>query len=141
MKATTNDELSDSTTEQQSGAPASAHGIRTGRRSFVKALGVAGAALASGVVHLAKADNDKDKDRDRPHKRISKGDADILRSLAAAELLETDLWVQYTELALNNAPYNGALAVLDEDMGQYVADNTDDEMTHADFLNAYLISQ
>src|SRR5579872_5240647 len=34
-----------------------------------------------------------------------------------------------------------ALSNLDGDMPQYVADNTDDELSHAAFLNAYLISK
>jgi hypothetical protein len=34
--------------------------------------------------------------------------------------------------------YTKALAVLDEDMAQYIHDNTDDEQSHADFINAYL---
>ena len=143
MKTNINDSFIDPQAAPLPGGQSSPLGGPTGRRAFVKALGVAGAALAAGlgVVPTAMADKDKDKDKDKPHKKISKGDADILRFLAAAELLETDLWQQYTELALNNAPYNAALAVLDEDMAQYVADNTDDELTHAEFLNAYLISQ
>src|SRR5712691_3717200 len=114
-----------------------------GRRSFLKALGFTGAAVAAGMgtAPSALADRGKDKDKENPRRKISKGDADILRFLAAAELLETDFWQQYTELAVNNAPYAAALAKLDEDMVQYISDNTDDEMTHADFLNAYLVSQ
>jgi Ferritin-like domain len=108
----------------------------TGRRSFLKALGIAGAAVASGICDVPTVLADMG-----PHKRITKGDADILRFLAATELLETDFWQQYTELAENNTPYGAALMNLDSDMVQYVADNTDDEMTHADFLNAYLVSQ
>src|SRR5439155_1426534 len=34
-----------------------------------------------------------------------------------------------------------ALAVLDEDMDQYIHDNTDDEISHFTFLNAYLASK
>ena len=57
----------------------------------------------------------------------------ILQFLAAAELLETDLWKQYNELGgvqdsevpggSGNPAYTQALAVLDEDMGQYIHDN------------------
>ena len=39
-----------------------------------------------------------------------------------------------------NPAYTEALAVLDEDMDQYIHDNTDDEITHFTFLNAYLAS-
>src|ERR1051326_1626156 len=114
-----------------------------GRRRFLKALGVTGAAVAAGigVVPTVLAKMDTHGEKNKHHGRITEGDADILRFLAAAELLETDFWQQYTELVLNNPAFGAALAVLDEDMAQYVADNTDDEMTHADFLNAYLVSQ
>ena len=76
------------------------------------------------------------------------GDAAILRFLAAAEILETDMWQQYNELAgiqdgevpggSGNPAYPEAVAVLDEDMDQYIHDNTDDEISHAAFINAYL---
>ena len=77
-----------------------------------------------------------------------RGDAAILRFLAAAEILETDLWQQYNELAgiqdrevpggSGNPAYTEAVAVLDEDMNQYIHDNTDDEISHFTFINAYL---
>jgi hypothetical protein len=72
--------------------------------------------------------------------KLTKGDVAILQFLAAAELIETDLWQQYTELATGNPAYQEALAQLDEDMPQYIADNTDDELSHATFLNAFLHS-
>jgi hypothetical protein len=79
---------------------------------------------------------------------LTKGDAAILRFLAAAEIIETDLWQQYNELAgiqdgevpggTGNPDYTEAVEVLDEDMNQYIHDNTDDEISHAAFINAYL---
>jgi hypothetical protein len=79
---------------------------------------------------------------------LSKGDTAILQFLAAAELIETDLWQQYNELAgiqdkelpggSGNRAYTEAVAKLDEDMAQYIHDNTDDELSHANFINAYL---
>jgi hypothetical protein len=79
---------------------------------------------------------------------LTKGDAAILRFLAAAELIESDLWQQYNELAgiqdgevpggSGNEAYTEAVEVLDEDMNQYIHDNTDDEFSHAAFINAYL---
>src|SRR5919197_1469689 len=79
---------------------------------------------------------------------LTPGDGAIFRFLAALETLETDLWQQYNELGgiqdsevpggSGNAAYTEALAVLDEDMAQYIHDNTDDEFTHFTFLNAYL---
>jgi len=73
--------------------------------------------------------------------RISRGDAAILRFLAAAETLETDLWQQYNELALGNEAFQSALEVLDEDMPTYVNQNTRDEFSHQDFINSYLVSR
>jgi hypothetical protein len=71
---------------------------------------------------------------------VTQGDVDILRFAAAAEILETDFWVQYQEIADNNPAYRAALQVLDSDMVQYVDDNTDDENSHQMFLNAFLKS-
>ena len=81
----------------------------------------------------------------------SQGDFDILRFLAAAEIIEADLWQQYNELGgiqdpevpggTGNPAYTAALAVLDEDMDQYIHDNTDDEISHFTFLNAFLASK
>ncbi len=112
----------------------------TNRRSFVK-NGVAavsavtlGAGLMSNGLSALGADHDG----------ITEGDASILRFLAAAEILETDLWQQYSELGGQNAPVSGyktALQQLDGDMPQYIADNTDDEMSHKLFINAYLMSK
>jgi len=75
---------------------------------------------------------------------ITEGDAAVLRFLAAAEILETDLWQQYNELGGVDAPpsaYQTALQQLDGDMPQYIADNTDDEESHELFINAYLTSK
>ena len=82
--------------------------------------------------------------------RLTPGDAALLRFAAAAEILETDFWVQYNELGgipntsevpggSGNAAYTAALQMLDSDMSQYVHDNTDDEFTHQNFLNTYLM--
>lgn len=88
--------------------------------------------------------------------RLNQGDAAILRFLAAAELIESDLWTQYAELGGigNNPPievdpnpnpplnaYQMALSNLDTDGPQYIASNTLDEVSHAAFLNAYLASR
>jgi hypothetical protein len=86
-----------------------------------------------------------------PSTKLGKGDAAILRFLAAAEILETDFWQQYNELGgiqdsevpggSGSALYTKALEELDEDMPQYIHDNTEDEFTHFTFLNAYLKSR
>jgi len=69
---------------------------------------------------------------------ITESDADILRFLAAAEILETDFWQQYTEFASQDGPYTDALENIDDDMPTYVTQNTDDEFSHQSFLNAFL---
>ena len=75
---------------------------------------------------------------------LSRGDAAILRFLAAAELIEADLWQQYDELGgVNggNPAYRAALENIDPDMPTYIHLNTEDEQSHAAFLNAYLESK
>lgn len=109
------------------------------RRSFLRSLGLGAALLGPGATLLRAAETGANDERDR-RARLARGDVAILQFLAAAELLETDLWQQYTELALDNPGYEAALGALDEDMGQYIADNTDDELSHANFLNAFLRS-
>ena len=115
------------------------------RRSFLKTAGVAGAALAtSGLLTLDLAGQ-------ATATGISKGDAAILRFLAAAEIIETDLWQQYNELGgiqdsevpggSGNSAYTFALKQLDGDMDQYIHDNTEDELSHEVFINAYLASK
>jgi hypothetical protein len=71
---------------------------------------------------------------------INDGDAAILSFLAAAELIEADLWQQYAELANANPPFMAALNNIDNDMSSYVTQNTADEFSHADFLNAFLMA-
>ncbi|HWF51194.1 MAG TPA: twin-arginine translocation signal domain-containing protein, partial [Solirubrobacteraceae bacterium] len=105
-----------------------------GRRSFLKGVGMAGAAAVPGSALLAGGAG-------AASTAISKSDVAILRFLAAAELIESDLWQQYNELGGvkgGNPAYMAALSNLDGDMSQYIADNTDDELSHAAFLNAYL---
>jgi len=113
---------------------------RANRRSFIK-KGLAAGTATAGLGLLAKEDGGK----------LKKGDAAILRFLAAAEIIETDVWQQYNELAgiqdsevpggSGNAPFTAAVKVLDGDMDQYIHDNTEDELTHFTFINAYLASK
>jgi len=116
------------------------------RRSFMKkglaAVGTAGAAgglLSSGLNILGQVGP---RSGGGP---LSEGDAAILSFAAAAELIESDLWVQYTELggitSGNQNPYQLALQRLDGDGSQYITNNTIDEISHAAFLNAYLASK
>src|SRR6202522_3989619 len=118
------------------------------RRSFMKSGLLAGGAATVGVGLLAKTTSAQERGRLNP------GDAAILRFLAAAELIESDLWTQYAELGGigNNPPievdqnetlnnYQIALSNLDPDGPQYIASNTLDEVSHATFINAYLESR
>src|ERR1700757_351378 len=107
------------------------------RRFFMKSLGLGGAAMLPAGSLLAGHDHDHNKHKSK----ITRGDAAILRFLAAAEILETDLWQQYNELALGNTSFSQALQVLDGDMPTYVNQNTRDEFTHQNFINQYLISK
>jgi hypothetical protein len=119
------------------------------RRSFLgKSIAVGAGTMGAGLLANALAAQVSD-----PNSKggLTRGDADILRFLAAAEIIEADLWQQYNELGgiqdpevpggTGNPAYTAAVAVLDEDMDQYIHDNTDDEITHAAFLNAYLASK
>ena len=110
------------------------------RRSFLHGIGSAGAAvLPAGRLFAQEG------------KSLSKGDAALLRFAAAIEFVEADLWQQYNELGgqvdhndnpnPGNPAYIAALQNLDGDMPQYISDNTDDEISHREFLNAYLKSK
>jgi hypothetical protein len=72
--------------------------------------------------------------------RITAGDLAILNFLAAAELFETDLWEQYSELAQNNSAYQAALQATRPSIVQYIVDTERDEKSHATFINAFLVS-
>ena len=133
-----------------------------GRRSFLKRGVVAAGAATLSSGFLVNGVSALGEDREKG--KLSKGDAAILRFLAAAEILESDLWEQYWELSSatgvtsgfaspnpatgtkptptgGNAAYTAALQILDGDMPQYINDNTDDEFSHANFLLAYLKSR
>src|SRR5580693_8907047 len=122
-----------------------------GRRSFMKGGLLAGGAAAIGVGTLTNGISAYAEDGS-----LDAGDIAILRFLAAAELIESDLWTQYAELGgigndqpievnpnpnppLNN--YQLALSNLDSDGPQYITSNTNDEISHAAFINAYLESR
>src|SRR3989442_5500692 len=124
---------------------------RLRRRSFLQGIGLAGA-VSVGAGLLAQTSSAFAQEGPEEHSgRLTRGDAALLRFAAAAEILETDFWVQYNELGgvqdsevpggSGNPAYTAALEVLDSDMAQYIHDNTDDEFTHQNFLNAYLASK
>jgi hypothetical protein len=102
------------------------------------------ALLAPGAALLGNAGKALAANGPKPDNALSRGDVAILQLLAAAELIEADLWQQYNELGGVDAPasgYTAGLQILDGDQPQYISDNTDDELSHAAFLNAYLHSK
>jgi hypothetical protein len=122
----------------------------TSRRSFLKKGTVAAGAATLGAGLLTNGVDAFGQSSSGPG--ITAGDIAILRFLSAAEQIETDLWVQYSELGGvqdnevsgvhgGNSLYTAALQILDGDMAQYIHDNTDDEISHHRFLNNYLESK
>jgi hypothetical protein len=127
------------------------------RRSFMRSGLLAGGAATIGAGLLANATSARAQGS-ASGGPLTPGDSAILRFLAAAELIEADLWTQYAELGGigNNPPvevnnpttpvtplnsYQMALSNLDGDGPQYITSNTLDEVSHATFLNAYLESR
>ncbi len=131
------------------------------RRSFLKNSLVAGAVATAGVGVLANVPSAFGQ---ASRGSLTKGDVAILRFLAAAEIIESDLWLQYQELGGvqddevaelasklipgypakatgGNPLYMQDLVPLDGDMSQYIHDNTEDELTHEVFINKYLASK
>ncbi|MBV8475366.1 MAG: twin-arginine translocation signal domain-containing protein [Acidobacteria bacterium] len=126
------------------------------RRSFLKGISVAGAALSTGTLLAAQGNPQPDATR-----KLSRGDVALLQFALWAETVESDLWTQYAELGGvgpsgggeaqaeeefqgfigGNPAYTLALQNLDSDMPQYITDNTDDELSHAAFLHAFLRSR
>jgi hypothetical protein len=129
-------------------------GSSVDRRSFLKGSLLAGGAAVAGAGLLTSGTLARAQASTQESSSLNKGDVAILRFLAAAELIESDLWTQYAELGgigtngpievnpnqtLNN--YQVALSNLDGDGPQYISSNTLDEVSHATFLNAYLESR
>ena len=128
------------------------------RRSFLRSVGVGAVALGPAAALLSGA---RKASAMSSGGSLAEGDAAILRFLAAAEILESDLWEQYWELgglafvesvetprgetpphfSGGNAAYTTALQILDGDMPQYITDNTDDEFSHQAFIKAFLVSK
>jgi hypothetical protein len=113
------------------------------RRSFLGQSFVVGA----GTIGVGLLGDTPGIEPDR--RGLTPGDAALLRFPAALEILEADFWIQYNELGgvqdpevpggTGNKAYTEAFEALDDDMPIYIHDNTDDEITHYQFLNAYLM--
>lgn len=130
--------------------------FRSNRRSFLKKSALAAGAATVGGSFLTGGSSvfGHERGSDQGNDGLTKGDIAILRFLAAVELIEADLWIQYAELGGigNNPPieidpnqtlnsYQAALSNLDSDGPQYITSNTLDEVSHATFLNAFLESK
>src|SRR5216683_8267690 len=106
------------------------------RRSFFK-MTAAGAAIAipgfalMNRTEIAFAES-------KPS--LNDGDVAVLQFLAVAELVESDLWGQYSELATNNPGYRKALQSIDESLPDYIRGVLEDERSHATFINAFLVA-
>src|SRR5438874_2114700 len=120
------------------------------RRTFRCRMGLGAIALAPGAALFSSASNALGEE-DAIESGIRVGDAALLRFAAALALLEADFWIQYNELGgvqdsevpggSGNPDYTEALKIIEDEMGDYIHDNTDDEITHHRFLNAYLVSK
>ena len=81
---------------------------------------------------------------------LTAGDAAMLQFLAAGEALEADFYTQYNELGgiqdsevpggCGNRIYTDRLRRIDPDIPQYIHDTADDEISHQNFINAYLVA-
>jgi hypothetical protein len=122
------------------------------RRTFLCRMGLGAIALAPGAALFSSASNAfGQEDAIEIESGIRAGDAALLRFAAALEILEADFWIQYNELGgvqdsevpggSGNPDYTEALEIIEDEMGDYIHDNTDDEITHHRFLNAYLVSK
>src|SRR6267154_669817 len=137
-KSTPEDSARDSAEQATSQTSITTRNGLLGRRTFMKRVGLAGTALVPAGNLLTGRSVARAAGFGRG---LSDGDVAILRFLAVAEILEMDLWQQYNELALGNESYQLALNILDGDEATYVNLNTRDEISHANFLNGYLMSK
>jgi hypothetical protein len=115
------------------------------RRSFLKTGLAATGAVALGPGLLAHATAASAQTGS-----LTAGDAAMLRFLAAGEALEADFYTQYNELGgiqdsevpggTGNPEYTRRLTSIDPNFSQYIHDTADDEISHQNFLNAYLVA-
>ena len=111
--------------------------LNQSRRSFFKTSAVGAAALA--VPGFALFNGAKPAFAGTAP-TLTPGEVAVLKFLAAAELVETDLWGQYSELANNNLEFRRALQKIKDTMPDYVTGDFNDENSHANFINAFLVA-
>jgi hypothetical protein len=118
---------------------------RHNRRSFLKTGLAATGAATVGTALLARPTAASAQTGS-----LSSGDAAMLQFLAAGEALEADFYTQYNELGgiqdsevpggTGNREYTRRLHRIDPNFSQYIHDTADDETSHQNFLNAYLVA-
>jgi hypothetical protein len=119
------------------------------RRSFLKTGLAAAGAVTMGASLLARG-TAASAQQTGSSNSLTAGDVAILQFLAAGEALEADFYEQYNELGgirdsevpggSGNRNYTEALRRIDPNFSQYIHDITDDEKSHQNFLNAYLVA-
>jgi hypothetical protein len=115
------------------------------RRSFLKTGFAATGAATVGTTLLARA-----AAAFAQTGSLTAGDAAMLQFLAAGEAIEADFYTQYNELGgiqdgevpggTGNPVYTRHLSRIDSNFSQYVHDTADDEISHQNFINAYLVA-
>ncbi len=109
------------------------------RRSFFKRASIAGALTALPLGALLGSTGTA-RAADTTAGPVTAGDIAVLKFLAAAELLECDLWEQYCELAKDNSRFRRALERIDKSLPDYICGDFEDECSHANLINAFLVS-
>lgn len=123
--------------------PAAPAAVGVGRRGFLQRLGLAGAAaatavplgatlLSGGAPAIARA---------QTARGFTAGDVAILRWLNLAEFVGGDLYSQISELANNNPGFNAACVAIDPNLPYFIAQSARDEISHAVWLRAFLLSR
>ena len=118
---------------------------RHDRRTFLKTGLAATGAATVGTALLARATAASAQTGS-----LTAGDAAMLQFLAAGEALEADFYSQYNELGgiqdsevpggCGNRIYTERLRRINPNFSQYIHDTADDEISHQNFINAYLVA-
>ncbi len=117
---------------------------RHNRRSFLRTGLAATGAATVGTALLARA-----TEASAQAGGLTAGDIAMLQFLAAGEAIEADFYTQYNELGgiqdsevpggTGNPIFTHQLKRIDRNFSQYIHDTADDEISHQNFLNAYLV--
>ena len=120
------------------------------RRNFLKTGLAAAGAVTMGTSLLARGTR-AFAQQTSSGGNLTAGDVAMLQFLAAGEALEADFYEQYNELGgirdseepggRGNRIYTEKLQKIDPNFSQYLHDITDDEKSHQNFINAYLVAK